>query len=338
MYTGFKLKIKYTSEFWGGKEEYKNFAEIGRRHFDKQKAICEKSLKEYVQQEVISGTEIQNEWFLQVKADIFISHSHIDEELACALAGWIYKKFGLTSFIDSNVWNYSDDLLEELNAKLSNRRRQEGGGYLYDYQRSNQVSQHVDAMLSIALQKMIDKVETVIVLNTENSIKVCNDTQMEETYSPWIYTEIVCTQIIRKKPLLAYRNYQFAHSTDRRLLLESVRDVLRFNISYNISLKHLVSLSEENLRMWWSKYNSALQGDDCEYPMDILYELMGSSEVEKTKELYGIFNKREINTLRHAYSVKNEDEVEDLQHALENLIIDNFICCADCDRVRVIYE
>ncbi len=80
--------------------------------------------------------------------------------------------------------------------------------------------------------------------------------------------------------------------------MESVRDVLHFNISYNISLKHLLALSEGNLQTWWSKYNSALQGDDCEYPLDILYELMGSSEVEKTKKLYGIFNKREINTLR----------------------------------------
>lgn len=335
MYTGFNLKLEKSSRIWGNEEEYKRLANVGRRHLDEQKATCEASLKKYVQQAVISGTEIQNEWFPQVKADIFISHSHNDEELACALAGWIYEKFGLASFIDSNVWNYSNDLLEELNTKLSNRRKQEGGGYLYDYQKSNQVSQHVDAMLSIALQKMIDKVEAVIVLNTENSIKVCNDTQMEETYSPWIYTEIVCTQIVRKKPLLAYRNYhQLAHSTDRRLFLESTRDILHFSISYNISLKHLVALSEGNLRTWWSKYNSTLQGGDCEYPLDILYELMGSSEVEKTKELYGIFNKREINTLRHAYVIQNEDEAEDLQHALENLIIDKVVCCADCDRFR----
>lgn len=338
MYTGFNLKLEKASRIWENEEEYKRLADVGRRHLDEKKATCETSLKKYVQQTVISGTEIQNEWFPEIDADIFISHSHIDEELACALAGWIYEEFKLTSFIDSNVWNYSNDLLEELNAKLSNRRRQEGGSYLYDYQRVNQVSQHVDAMLSIALQKMIDKVEAVIVLNTGNSIKVCNDTQMEETYSPWIYTEIVCTQIIRKKPLLAYRNYRFAHSTDRRLFLESVRDVLHFNISYNISLKHLVALSEGDLITWLSMYNFALQGDDREYPLDILYELMGSSEVEKTKALYGIFNKQEINTLRHAYSVQNEDEVENLQHVLENLIIDKFVCCADCDRVRVIYE
>lgn len=34
------------------------------------------------------------------------------------------------------------------------------------------------------------------------------------------------------------------------------------------------------------------------------------------------------------YSVQNEDEVENLQHVLENLIIDKFVCCADCDRFR----
>lgn len=270
---------------------------------------CTQDLKEYVRDKEIDGTKIQNEWFPQVKADIFISHSHEDETLACALAGWIYINFGLTCFIDSNVWGYSEELLEEMNAKLSNKRRDEDGGYLYNHESCNRVSQHVNTMLSIALQKMIDKVESVIFLNTDNSVRIRSDWQMYKTYSPWIYSEIICTQVVRKKPLIAYRNYKSARLHKAYMALsESLQFVMHSAISYTVSLKHLKKLEESDLDRWQEEYR--VNESEYEYPLDALYEFMCAGEVGETKKMFEVLDDNELNVLKHAYSVQNTDSEE----------------------------
>lgn len=157
-------------------------------------------LEGYITGDVLNGSKVQDDWFPALDADIFISHSHKDLDLANALAGWIYETFRLKVFIDSNVWGYTSDLLKNINDKYSNKRRDSDGGYLYNYDQCNQASQHVNMMLSVALQKMIDKVECVILLNTNNSVTVFeeNENCINSTYSPWIYSEIICTQIVRQ--------------------------------------------------------------------------------------------------------------------------------------------
>lgn len=42
----------------------------------------------------IDGTNLSDEWFQKIQSDIFISHSHNDENLAYALAGWLKDTFG----------------------------------------------------------------------------------------------------------------------------------------------------------------------------------------------------------------------------------------------------
>lgn len=204
MYKGFNMILNANSRIF--ENSYLKYIKIGENHLELLKAKYEKDLEKYVNETEIEGTKIQKEWFPQIEADVFISHSHLDEELACALAGWLNEKFDLRCFIDANVWGHSKDLLKKMNDKLSDKELFEYG-CLYDYESCNQVSEHVNAMLSIALQKMIDRVETVILLNTNQSVQVHNDNNMSKTYSPWIYSEMICTQLVRKKPLLAYREY-----------------------------------------------------------------------------------------------------------------------------------
>jgi len=55
---------------------------------------------------------MQDFWFPQINANIFISHSHNDEKKAITLAGWISETFHLKAFIDSCVWKCSNDLLK----------------------------------------------------------------------------------------------------------------------------------------------------------------------------------------------------------------------------------
>lgn len=324
MYAGFNLRIDEYDDIFGNFYDYERLVREGRYHLDTQKAKYSKELKEYVTKDIIDGTRVQNEWFPQIEADVFISHSHNDEDLACALAGWIHETFRLRCFLDSNVWGYSGELLEIMNDKLSDKRRNGASGYLYDHQSCNQVSQHVNAMLSIALQKMIDRVEAVILLNTENSIRVCTDDHMENTYSPWIYSEIACTQIVRKKPLLVYRDYLL--NTQREdVLLESTRFVMHLAISYTVSLAHLIYLNTDDLQKWEKRYSSG----NYKYALDALYEFHCREDLENTKELFNALDEQELRTLRSAYSIQgaNPETKRNAEEVWMRVINRGRTCC-----------
>lgn len=328
MYTGFNLQLDQNSTIFSD-VDYDGMIKVGKRHLANQKATYETELEKYVTGKEINGTKIQNEWFPQIEADIFISHSHKDEDLACALAGWIHENFGLKCFIDSNVWGYADELLEKMNEKLSHKRPDREGGYLYDHQSCNQVSQHVNTMLSIALQKMIDKVEAIILLNTEQSIQVCSDSEMNKTYSPWIYSEIICTQIVRKKPLLAYRDYKLLNKPSM-VLNESVRFLMHSAISYTVSLEHLKLLTEDDLEMWRDKFIE----NKNKYALDELYVFKCPNEVENTKILFEVLEREELSKIKLNYSIQdmNSEEYRNTDW-IWNEIIDKYILkCSECDQ------
>lgn len=123
-------------------------------------------LRNYVLKDgVIDGSIMQSNWFPKVEADVFISHSHKDEKRAIALAGWLYKKFGIKSFIDSCIWGYSNDLLKLIDKEHCYQEETN----TYDYNLRNYSTSHVHMMLSVALTMMIDNTECIL-SNTPNSI------------------------------------------------------------------------------------------------------------------------------------------------------------------------
>lgn len=340
MYTGFNLHIDKNAEIFNDTNSYDYFLEVGNTHLNEQKADYKRKLKKYVAEREIDGTKIQDEWFPMVEADIFLSHSGKDKDLTCALAGWIYTHFGLRCFIDSNVWGYAEELLDELNARLSDRRSWEGGGYLYNYESSNQVSQHVNSMLSIALQKMIDKVEAVILINTGNSIQVCDDSHMNKTYSPWIYSELICTQIVRKKPLLAYRDYA------SYIILEHKEDIasssrlqlaMQFAISYTVPLNHLKLLGEDDLKKWENLYSS--DELEYEYPLDALYSFIYPGAVEDAKGISETLDRDELDALKRAYTVRGQNSGEETGAVWRKILNKYILPCQGCNRNgRFFYE
>lgn len=324
MYSGFNLHINEDAAIFS-EYGFETLKENGKRHLEDQRSKFQKEITEYVMQEEINGSEIQNSWFPQIEADVFISHSRQDEELACALAGWLHKHFELRCFIDSNVWGYAGELREKLNDKVSNKREDGEGGYLLDHQSCNEVSQHVDTMLTIALYQTIDRVETVFLLNTENAVQtVHSGRQMDKTYSPWIYSEVICTQLVRKKPLLVYREYETGSL--EHALYESMKFAMHISISYTFSLTHLISIDGGDLSRWQEEYEQEKQ--EYDYPLDALYNFKRPKEVERTKELFSKLDSDSIGILKQAYS--SDGTNGEIWHDMKDEACQYSCCCGEC--------
>lgn len=180
----------------------------------------------------LSGAVLQQQWFPQVEADLFISHSHADAETAIILAGLLYKEFDIKSFTDTTVWGYGDELLQQLDNKhcLTGPQR-------YNYEARNKSTSHVHMMLAGAISKMIDNTECVFFLNSPASVSASE--VMDATLSPWLYFEVLATQLLRKKLPKEHPRRQVitkSFSDDERLINEALE------ISYPVELGHLTPL------------------------------------------------------------------------------------------------
>lgn len=232
--------------------------------YSAEKKEIKKKLSNFIFNGTVYAKELEDEWFPQVDCDIFISHSHKDESLALLLAESLQDAFGLTCFIDSCVWGCANELIEEINDKYSDKEKT-ADGCIYNHEKCKTATTHVNVMLSIALQKMIDKAEVVFILNTPYSIKKYENIDKNITYSPWIYTETICTQIIRKRPLSQYRE-------DHTHLGKSVGDssASGFNVEYELPLKTLTRITIHTIIEWeelWKK-------DEKGHPLDVLYKII----------------------------------------------------------------
>lgn len=182
------------------------------------------------------ATKIMDDWFPSAKADVFISHSHKDEKLAICLAGWLKERLGISSFIDSSVWGYSPELLKKLDKKFCLKE----SGY-YDYDRRNITNGHVNMMLATSLTKMIDQCESIIFLNTPNSISCKGCIESDGTESPWIYAEIEATRLLREITP-ERRQIMFKASMEERIALDEA-----ISVKYDLNLKHLFHLDKSHI-------------------------------------------------------------------------------------------
>lgn len=252
MYRGFNLDLNCDNKF-----EDKYFSK-GKSIYISNKKQIEEKLKSFVTNDgAIDGSEMQSNWFPQVNAEVFISHSHKDEKKAIAFAGWLHDTFMITAFIDSCIWGYADDLLKI----IDNDYCRNEGESTYNYKKRNYSTSHIHMMLFTALSMMIDRTECLFFLNTPSSI--LSSEVVSKTESPWIYSELAITQIIRKKIPDRLK------SQETKLFLKSgvINEQLR--IKYEASLKHLTDINVDNLRDWKNNKKSS----NSYLSLDELYNL-----------------------------------------------------------------
>ncbi|WP_053069825.1 hypothetical protein [Clostridium novyi] len=236
MFKGFNLKINDADKLM----LKKNFYNIGKENLEKDKTNMMNELKKYIGiNGAIDCTKLQKDWFPIFKNHIFLSHSHADEELAISFAGWLYKKFGLKTFIDSCVWGYCDDLLYSIDKEYCKNKED---GY-FNYYKRNISTSHVHMMLASSLNNMIDSTECIMFLNTDKSILKTNEILSTKTQSAWIYEEILTTALIRKNIPKRFLEVKKSFNTK-----EILNEVAELKCEYDVDLTHLIKLEFEELQ------------------------------------------------------------------------------------------
>ena len=230
MYRGFNIKgIKF--------DDGRSLYDLGKAQSVEHNAAITQELNRFILGNgKIDGTKMQSNWFPTIKADIFLSHSHKDLNLAITLAGWLKDRFGLNTFIDSSVWGYSNDLLKQIDNDYCKT-----GDNLYSYDSRNFSTSHVHMMLASALTMMIDQAETLFFLNTPQSLS--SDDIKQKTMSPWIYFELTTSRFIRK-PI-----------PDRRIqnvITEAYTMIKKaeLNIEYTVEFSDFITLGADELKAW----------------------------------------------------------------------------------------
>ena len=237
----------------------------GQKMFDSQKLTVRKSLDSYLNPDgSLSASQIETDWFEKIEVNVFLSHSHADEKAVIGLAGFLYENFGITSFVDSCIWGYADDLLRALNNKYSTT-----GTGKYDYGKCNFASNHVHLILNGALAKMINHTECLIFVNTPNSIKLKDITDKSKTASPWIYSELLMATEFPHQKLQYYR--PLVHSE------QYSREASRLQVEYDVEVDKLCDLHFDDLYL--AKY--AAKKDD---PLAILNQLYIGKKLIKCKD------------------------------------------------------
>lgn len=250
MFRGFDLKLDPAFA-----EDHRDW---GLHLFKKNKRKVKNSIDSFLDDDGdLVASRMRANWFPKIKADVFISHSHRDEDLAIRLAAWIELNFDIRCFIDSCVWGYAGDLLWLIDEKYCRN----SNGKTFSYEKRNMSTSHVHMLLTTALSKMIDCSECILFLNTPNSINP-NNVIKSQTYSPWIYSEIAMTGLVRRRTRSEHRQM-----TKAATILEQLnREML---VKYDVNLEHLTKLNDSSLYMW------EVEQSECglKHPLDMLYQL-----------------------------------------------------------------
>lgn len=258
------------------KEYYKC---IGDRIYRKCDDISKKNLSAFIKENgTIDGTAMQKEWFNQVKVNVFLSHSHKDIDDVKAFAGWLKVEFGLTVFIDSCVWGYCDNLLNQIDIAYCKNDDEN----TYNYTMRNYSTSHVHMMLAVSLAKMIDSTECIMFLNTPNSINWQNElmrlktNNSYKTFSPWIYDELAMTSMLRVNEPIRYGMLKHG---------DVVFEQAELKIEYSVTeyIEQMTKLNLSDLQKW--KEN--LEGNMGEKALDNLYLLKGLIKEDYDSMLLG---------------------------------------------------
>ena len=197
---------------------------------------------------MVDGGEIQNRCFatkLPEEFHIFVSHSHADINLIEQFAIVMKRVFGVNCFVDSMVWEKKDEILTILNEPNIIEKR-DGVITRYAHEPVIRTTDHVHAMLSMALMEMIDRCEMCLFVHSDNSVLPTIKTNdfKEETLSAWIYEEISMMNRIRLNPIEGRSRMEIREFTMNGRHSDAHRE---YKITHPLDLKNFVELHIDEL-------------------------------------------------------------------------------------------
>lgn len=280
MYRGFKITKETIGELLRKKEYYRDAYRSGAKPL---KDKVRSKLEEYLAPSgKIDVESLQEEWFPTEKYDIFLSHSHGDIDEIEALAGYLTQEKGLKVFVDSIIWGYYHELLEDLNKKYNWNK----GTKTYNHSGAKWCCSNVTMILNSALQEVIDKSEVLFFYNTPNSI-THDYNNKDRTESPWIFSEIETSRIIRKN--IPQRMEAFCESAGRKF--SDAYNMKKAKFSYWLNHNHLTKINKYQFNEWMgnAEQNGSLAFYDLvNIPNGELGDLIKTGEeLDKLYEIVG---------------------------------------------------
>ena len=252
MYKAIKIDGEEIASILNGEERFGALKNQGERSFEKFQHTINANLNRFKDSDgVLDGDKLTNEWFPEINADVFISHSYLDFDTALAVTGML-SNLGIKAFVDSCVWGYANDLLKAIDRKYCKNDAPNS----YSYEKRNYSTSHVHMMLSVALVKMIYNMECLLFLDTPNSIYPKDDIpcdDKEPTLSPWIFTEIEVSRLLDRRSLDDYRREQTLFSEGQET----------FRMGHKMNTSHIKEINAGKFYGWSiARYSSKAKALD----------------------------------------------------------------------------
>lgn len=250
-----------------GERELRNFVreaenlaveKQANRFYNEAKFIVQKNrvkdiLKDFTigNDNLIDGQKIQDNCFttrMPNEFHMFVSHSHDDVNLIEEFAVVMKRAFDVNCFVDSLVWSGKDEeggLLQKLNK--FNIIEESNSVTRYYHEPVIRTTDHVHAMLSMALMEMIDQCEMGLFVHSDNSVipEIKTNDFKEVTLSSWIYEEICIMNHIRPNP--PQRGVFEQREFNENGIHRGVRQELK--IAHPLDLANFVELSSNHMPM-----------------------------------------------------------------------------------------
>ncbi len=273
MFCPFKLEDVEFNE-----KDFQTYYDKGQQILIEQANNVDESIQKYLNTDgSLSATDIESDWFPQIDADVFISHSHKDCMKVVVLIGYL-STLGLKIFADFLVWDYYVYLLKRVDDNYCLKRTNQNGKHVYDYNIRNKSTAYVQTILNSALMKMIDKTECLIILETPNSIKI-RELNSVTTESCWIYSELLMSNCLRRKePKRAQK-----HNISNRFNL--ITDKKPLIVEYRVDTSHMVPITLKDFE------KASNNGENL--GLDLLDQLYINKELVRGINLYGEENGKE---------------------------------------------
>lgn len=261
MYRAFKLKPTFELD--------DDIVKAGGAIYKRNKKAVSETLHGYIDDGgSLDAEAIQHDWFATVDSDVFISHSHADEDTAYFVAALLERVFGLKAFVDSAIWHNSADLLRTIDNEYSWYNKPEG---IYSYEKTSRSAAHVHMMLATSLTKMIERSEAVFFLQTDESI-TSEEAVKSKTKSPWIYHELEVIRTIEIRPPGLHRGEQVKFAKEERASLQMLQ------VSYPANFDRFTNLSVAALVKWIERR----KGFKDRHSLDLLYDILPAKDSFKT--------------------------------------------------------